>query len=650
MRVCQRFREQLLLAESVTVHIKQGQEEFVEAEAILRFRMAKVDLVMAGLEAVMKSKFLSSLFKSRWTKLRTMDLSGNVFSRQSTAMFSSDVRPLPDLLARSTGLTTLTLSNNCLKHSGLRLRSILECRKPVECRQCLEHLRSLSLSNMCLTAEDFSFVAQLLDSCESILHLDVSRNGLCDRGTLNLARGLKSSRQLVSLDMGGSSSKPNQIGSPALERVLVALSHCTSLERLSISYSTLNCSDFFLVARFLQAAQGLVSLNLEGNCPQQPDMSQQQDISTGLAEVCRSLSEQASIQELWMGDNNIGTGSMNQFVSQMTRLLELSNDLRVLNLSKPWTDSGPHVMIALAPYIGKCSSLTSLELSEFGDHRLGIDDFPLDEGGIAKENGSGITRLCEHLSLLTSLRSLTLAGNHIANGGALELVLRSNRHITHLDLSGNYLLAQGEGSMARGLQTCAHLATLRLGSRLEKDWQSQNQEECAKVLEGIVTSNLTELRIQNRQSSQSSCRILSDILSLNRCLTCLDMSNNRIGWSGAETLSVHYLSSARHLRLLYLMGNHLGMAGIETIVSALRKSCPPLLHLDLSKNQVFKCKKRAPGKNGFEVKGCAQREDHTWRSHERNDGTSEDEDEALFRSIKSLLSCWSVLFEFSFAT
>ncbi|EKX41937.1 hypothetical protein GUITHDRAFT_141674 [Guillardia theta CCMP2712] len=597
MTVCHRFREQLLLAENITIHIRHGKEELVQSEAILRFKMAKVDLVLPGLESVRNSKFLTSLIKSKWTRLRIMDLSGNNFIRQPSTMFASDVRALPDLIARSTCLTDLVLSNNCLKHSGLRLRSILECRKTVECRQTLEHLRSLSLSNMSLSAEDFSFVAQLLDSCHSILHLDISRNCMCDRGALNLARGLKSCRQLVSLDMGGSCCKHNIIRSHVLEKVLVALSHCKSLERLSISYSTLNCSDFFLVARFLHAAQGLISLNLEGNCPQQPEMSNQHDISTGLAEVCKSLSLRANIQELWMGDNNIGTGSMNQFVSQMTRLLEQTRDLRVLNLSKPWTDSGPHVIIALAPYIGKCSSLTSLELSEFGDHRLGIDDFPLDEGGIAKENGSGITRLCEHLSLLTSLRSLTLAGNHIANGGALEHVLRSNKNITYLDLSGNYLLAQGSGSMARGLQTCVHLATLRLGSRLEKDWQSQNQEECAKVLEGISTSNLTELRIQNRLSSQSSCRRLSDILYLNRCLTCLDMSNNRIGWSGAETLSAHYLSSARHLRHLFLTGNHLGMMGIETIVSALCKSCPPLLHLDLSKNQAFKCKKKATGKN-----------------------------------------------------
>ncbi|XP_053179054.1 NLR family CARD domain-containing protein 3-like [Scomber japonicus] len=236
----------------------------------------------------------------------------------------------------------------------------------------------------------------------------------------------------------------------------------------------------------------------------------------------------------------------------------------------------------------------------------------------------------------------------------LASALKSNPHLTELDLGNNKLSDSAVKHLSAGLESPnCRLKTLRLmncglsetscadlASALkanpshlrELDLRGNNlQDSDVKLLSDLQQSpdcRLETLRLSDCGLSETHCEVLASALKSNPHLTELNLSGNNLSDSAMKRLSAGLESPNCRLKYLGLHGCGLSETHCEVLASAL-KSNPHLTELDLRNNKLSNSAvKRLSA--GLESPNCRLKGLRLWHC-----GLSETHCEVLASALKS---------------
>jgi Ran GTPase-activating protein (RanGAP) involved in mRNA processing and transport len=265
--------------------------------------------------------------------------------------------------------------------------------------------------------------------------------------------------------------------------------------------------------------------------------------------------------------------------------------------------------------LGRRPTLTKLGLNGF---RLGRDDAR--ELGVAlcstpslqtllltdSTLGSvGLMELAPALYLNTSIKVINMSRNewhHMESARLLRDILRSNKTITALALTGNGL-GRTTGAVeciAEGLGSNSTLPKIDLSSCALND---DNVSILAQTL-GSRNTTLQKLNLANNFHTFTGLGVLLETMEHNSHITCLELQENSIGNEGASLLARALGKSALpNLLRLSLCDCDIEDDGFIALVSALGQNTS-LLHLDLRNFQDFRSGPFWPWRRVCQISKC----------------------------------------------
>ncbi|XP_062299551.1 LOW QUALITY PROTEIN: NACHT, LRR and PYD domains-containing protein 12-like, partial [Scomber scombrus] len=455
-------------------------------------------------------KRLSAGLESPNCRLKTLRLWDCSFSEISCASLVSALKSNPS------HLTELDLGNNELLDLGLKL--LCDFLKSPDCRLKILRLRSCGMAEISCAY----LVSALKSNSSHLTELDLSGNDLLDSGLKLLCDFLKSPDcRLKTLRLYG--CRLSEISCASL--VLALKSNSSHLTELDLGFNELQDSGLKLLCDFLKSPDcRLETLRLE-HC--------------SLSEIsCASLVSALKSNPSHLTELNLRWNNLND-VKLLCELKE-SPDCRLetLRLSDCYL-SETHCEV-LASALKSNPHLTDLDLSN------------------SNLSDSSVKRLSAGLeSPNCRLKTLRLRNCRLSEISCASLVsaLKSNpSHLTELDLRLNNL-KDSDVKLLCDLKQSPHY-------RLET------------------------LRLSTCWLSETHCEVLASALKSNPHLTELDLSLNYLSDSSVKRLSAGLESPNCRLKTLRLTGCYLSDTHCEALASAL-KSNPHLTHLDLSRNILY---------------------------------------------------------------
>ena len=197
---------------------------------------------------------------------------------------------------------------------------------------------------------------------------------------------------------------------------------------------------------------------------------------------------------------------------------------------------------------------------------------------------SGAQLLSNALSVNTKLTHLNLSGNQIGKSGAqlLSNALFYNTTLTHLNLDDNLVGPLGVAYLSLALVVNTTLTYLNLDGNLA---QAFGTTYLSRALSRNTTA-LTDLNLAHNEIDDSVAESLSWALSVNTTLTYLNLSGNKIGARGANSLfRVLRRNTNATLTHLNLSGNNIGVSAVRPSVFV--SPTVKLTHLNLSDNTIY---------------------------------------------------------------
>ena len=185
------------------------------------------------------------------------------------------------------------------------------------------------------------------------------------------------------------------------------------------------------------------------------------------------------------------------------------------------------------------------------------------------------------LAVNTSLTTLDLSGNFIGAEGAtfLSQALVVNTSLTTLDLSMNSIGAEGATLLSQTLPVNTSLTTLDLSDN------SIGAEGATSLSQALtVNTSLTTLDLSDNSIGAEGATSLSQVVAVNTSLTTLDLSDNSIGAEGATSL-FPALAVNTSLTTFSLSWNSIGDEGVSLLSQALGVNTS-LTTLHLSGNSI----------------------------------------------------------------
>ena len=212
-----------------------------------------------------------------------------------------------------------------------------------------------------------------------------------------------------------------------------------------------------------------------------------------------------------------------------------------------------------------------------------------------KLDGSTCYLLAKAVPSMSRLEDLSLGGNPIGSGGAVEVIkalcgngvkelwlyntgigkpdcealcelLKSSHSLQHLDIDENNLSSESVASIITGLSHNSSLTKLHISN---SHFSMANVDSLASVLKDHSKCTLTELYLQDCHISSEGAVELAAALCKNSTLKELDLDRNPIGVEGASSMS-DMLQHNTSLEYLNLCDGSVGEEGVRQLINSLK--------------------------------------------------------------------------------
>jgi Ran GTPase-activating protein (RanGAP) involved in mRNA processing and transport/ubiquinone biosynthesis protein COQ9 len=478
--------------------------------------------------------------------LTSLEIKGNRGLDESLFLGERGSIALARCLSLNTCITSLNLADNQIGSVGLA--ALLPALTH------LTALTSLDLGDNSLNEEDVAriFGAAAGAGMTRLLRLELNGNN-CASDTVSLTAGRDLSRCLAlntcitSLNLAG-----NAIGSVGLAALLPALTHLTALTSLNLGGNSLKEED---VARIFGAVAAagmtrLQRLELRGNNCASDTVS-----LTAGRELSRCLALNTCITSLNLAGNAIGSVGLAALLPALPHLTALTSlDLGDNSLNK---EDAARICGAVA-----AAGMTRLQRLELYEIDGWYDDFrPPSVVGCEAWKQLGLSHAADDIVIITSfsdilqyLFSSDRAAFALSNRHPLlpaELVGRiesSDPSLTSLEIKGNrgldeslFLGERGSIALARCLSLNTCITSLNLANN------QIGSVGLAALLPALThLTALTSLDLSHQRDFDSSCAVLACSLSFNTCITSLNLAGNDMSSGGLSAL----LTALTHLTAL----------------------------------------------------------------------------------------------------
>ena len=427
-----------------------------------------------------------------------------------------------------------------------------------------------------------SILSDGLKHCTNLKILDLSCNRIGDKGAVSLAEGIQLAQTLGKLNL--SLNRIGDVGAMAVANATKCLvylccnsitntndilkhavsGHNVDFHTLTFSGCDIGDSDAESLLHFLEKSSLIdPKAPLSTKTVQCYSSVHILDISSnymsfhGAVALSSCLKYFPHLEELHI--NNDGVGALDAIANVLSgnlHKLKISNNSISCSGAKSIADALKH-----------CTHLEELNIN---DNRIGED---------------GACVLASSLyNLKESLLKLDISNNSIKSGcvNVIADVLKQYKHLTELNISGNYIGEDGACVLASSL--CNLKESLLKLDISNNSIKSGGVKAIANALKQC--KHLGELNISgNYIGEDGACVLASSLCNFKKSLHKLDISNNGIK-SGGVNAFANALKQCKHLTELNISGNCIGDVGLSGLASTFRHCAGRLCKLDVSSNNI----------------------------------------------------------------